>query len=315
MKNITKNFAIVTLSLLVFAGSVYSATTIGSNITTAGNLEVTGNATTTGMLYINDKINIGDHVTEYEASVYDLIPLRFYSNSSEDGSVHPNGYPAGVLIEHVGHTYGLAASTTAIADHDTTAIYGQVKGVTGASNPLVGLKAQASGAEGNELRGVSSYTQVPVNSTGYGAHSSVYGQDTSTTYGVFGGTTRGATNYAIYGYANDVSGYVYTPDSNNYGVYGESKVRASTNYGVYAKANGGLTATNYALYATALDGATNYAGYFTGAATTTVAVTTTSETQGGCLIMKDVAGATKYVTIADGNFVISDTDCRLGAAE
>jgi hypothetical protein len=58
-----------------------------------------------------------------------------------------------------------------------------------------------------------------------------------------------------------------------YGVKGSSLVPNNTNYGVYASASGIGTSTNYGIYAQAMNGAVNWAGYFSGRAKVTDSLT------------------------------------------
>lgn len=167
--NLTKNLAIVTLSLLVFAGSVYSATTIGSNITTAGNLEVTGNATTTGNFIISGGLAVGTGFPDDGG--YGVTPGYVYATSifSDLGS-----------FDSIGLT----------KDASLPPYLGRLNAVLGSVSNDIG---NAAVFEVDEVDAASG-------SSAYGIYSAVAdtGSDAGAVYGIYASATGGTTNYAGY---------------------------------------------------------------------------------------------------------------------
>jgi hypothetical protein len=174
--------AIFILAAFVFAGSVYSATTIGSNITTAGNLEVTGNATTTEVQYIGSRVNIAGQPSDDLVGSYSPSLFSFSYETSLVGQNYSGAYFSN-LIDSVqfGSATALTASTTAVS--------------VNSANPI-GLKGLAFG--GGAI-GVS----------GEGSHS------TGVVKGVAGNAIGGSSNYAVFG-----SAYSSTEGATNVGIYG-----------------------------------------------------------------------------------------------
>jgi hypothetical protein len=126
----------------------------------------------------------------------------------------------------------------------------------------VGVEQDTDGyIQANTRIGVAMSPGYPLDVTGQARISTnlaVNGVNPNTLYGVYANTGV-SSGRAVYGQANVV-------DGTTYGVYGSStgaNVAGGTHYGVYAGAtgSGGLT-TNYAFYATASGGTTNWAGYF-----------------------------------------------------
>ncbi len=63
LRDITKSLSLTVLSFFLVAGVLYSATTIGSNITTAGTLSVTDTSTLTGAVTTGAALTVGTTLT------------------------------------------------------------------------------------------------------------------------------------------------------------------------------------------------------------------------------------------------------------
>ena len=185
------------------------------------------------------------------------IGIKSYSSSNTGVAIHgvnvaPTGNTIGVLGETSSTSgWGVHGNATATTGNANGVWGSSVRpngtGVIGANTALSGLAAGVHGFSNSSSggAGVVGSNLVPAGQT-YG----VYGESTSPTgHGVFG-TNSGSLGVGVYGYSPLSTGVVGVSD----GIGG---------IGVYGGANAS-SGTNYAIYGSAANQTTAYAGYFLG---------------------------------------------------
>jgi hypothetical protein len=171
--------AIFILAAFVFAGSVYSATTIGSNITTAGNLEVTGNATTTGSFYVG---------ADDEGALFSRGLVSINASSLFNGlSVYLGGTAPDNTTD-----YSALRATNKIVAGGAGVVKRGVYGVALASSDIVG---NLIGVEGKAQSIASTVSNMY---GGYFSSSKPVGSNATASYGIYATASGGDVNYAGY---------------------------------------------------------------------------------------------------------------------
>jgi hypothetical protein len=185
------------------------------------------------------------------------IGIKSYSSSNTGVAIHglnvaPTGNTVGVLGESSSTSgwgvYGLATATSGNANGVWGAsVSPNGTGVIGANTANSGLAAGVHGFSSSTTggAGVVGSNYMPSGQT-YG----VYGESSSTTgYGVYGANS-GSLGVGVYGYSPLSTGVIGVSDG-------------SGGIGVYGGANA-ASGTSYAIYGSAVNQTTAYAGYFLG---------------------------------------------------
>ncbi|MEO6252206.1 MAG: tail fiber domain-containing protein [Ferruginibacter sp.] len=198
------------------------------------------------------------------------------------------GYGTGVKGE--GGFIGVFGKSNFIGAGDRFGLYGEgqfgtgsnygVQGYANGGTTAYGIYGIATGATINWAGYFASGNVYVQNKVGIGTLTPTYPLDVTSITPVTGNFVNTAASQfysGVYGSCNNTAGYGtgvkgeggfigvfgksnFIGAGDRFGLYGEGQFGAGSNYGVQGYANGGTTA--YGIYGIAINGATNWAGYF-----------------------------------------------------